>query len=177
MSASIEIELTFLAKYIPPEVLSTTPQQLVDIYIPEQVDFPRLRLRQADNNYEMTKKTLVENDDFSTHHENTILLDQEEYEALTVVSSRKIEKKRFRIACGKHEAEIDVFEGDLEGLVLIDFEFETIEDKAAFKPPGYCLADVTQQQLILGSHLAGKSFEDIKKVLRQFNYEPLYLEL
>lgn len=68
---------------------------------------------------------------------------------------------------------MDVFTGELSGLVLIDFEFQSEEDKAAFTPPSCCLADVTQEDFIAGGQLAGKTYEDIRSDLARFNYSPL----
>lgn len=172
---NLEIELTYLAKRIPPGLLIAKSQQLVDIYIPEETNFPSLRLRKANERYEVTKKVIVNEGDFSTHNEYTIPLQREEYETLSRVSNKRVIKKRFKLKVGDHEAEIDIFEGQLKGLVLIDFEFKTSKDKSAFKPPQFCLADVTQEPFVLGNYLAGKSFADIEQVLEKFKYRPLFL--
>lgn len=46
------------------------------------------------------------------------------------------------------KAELDVFTGKLAGLVLIDFEFDSLDAKASFTPPDFILADVTQEDFI-----------------------------
>ncbi len=174
-NVDLEIELTYLAKQIPVEIMRAVGQELVDIYVPEDVDFPQLRIRKKDSHYEITKKTPFEQGDFSAHYEETILLNEAEYWVLSQVSSKRLEKRRFSSSDGSYTIELDIFQGDLTGLVLIDFEFKTIDDKASFTPPSYCLLDVTQEKLILGSHLAGKSYEDIEPMLEEFGYKPLYL--
>ena len=70
-------------------------------------------------------------------------------------------------------AEIDVFVDGLEGLVLMDFEFNTVEEKSAFKMPGLALADVTQEEFIAGGVLAGKKYNDIALELERFNYQSI----
>jgi adenylate cyclase len=174
-SADLEIELTYLARQIPVDIVSAAGQELVDIYVPEDVDFPQLRIRKKDNQYEITKKSPLKHGDLSAHYEETILLNEAEYQVLSQVSSRKLEKRRFSSSAGSYTIELDIFHGDLTGLVLIDFEFKTMDDKAAFTPPAFCLLDVTQEKLILGSHLAGKSYADIEPMLEEFGYKPLYL--
>jgi CYTH domain-containing protein len=72
-----------------------------------------------------------------------------------------------------HPAEVDIFVGQLEGLVVIDFEFDSEEAKSAFVAPGICLADVTQEMFIAGGKLAGKRYKDIKAELDRFNYSAL----
>ena len=73
------------------------------------------------------------------------------------------------------KAELDVFTGKLAGLVLIDFEFDSLDAKASFTPPDFILADVTQEDFIAGGLLAGKSYEDIAPELARFSYQRLHL--
>jgi len=70
-------------------------------------------------------------------------------------------------------AEVDIFEGTLQGLVMIDFEFDSEENKHAFVIPDFCLADVTQEEWVAGGMLAGKSYEDIEKKLKRFGYQKI----
>ncbi|MDZ4284730.1 MAG: hypothetical protein U1A28_02815 [Patescibacteria group bacterium] len=70
-------------------------------------------------------------------------------------------------------AEFDAFEGELAGLVLVDFEFDTEEEMAAFIIPGFCLADVTQEAGLAGGVLAGRSYGDITVELAEYNYRTL----
>ena len=58
----------------------------------------------------------------------------------------------------------------LDGLVVVDFEFGTEEEKLAFEMPDFCLVEVTQEEFIAGGMLAGKSYEDIKEKLEEFGY-------
>jgi len=37
--------------------------------------------------------------------------------------------------------------------VLVEFEFDTREEKAAFKMPWFCLADVTKEDFVAGAAL------------------------
>ena len=169
--AEIELELTFLAKAIPSEIASVAPVRLVDIYIPDGVEHPELRLRQKGNAYEITKKVPLDGIDFSQHNEFTIPLSQREYQALAATSQRIVEKDRYQVQIGGYPAEVDVFAGALTGLVLIDFEFSSYESKANFLPPSdICLNDVTQLEWLAGGVLAGKSYDDIAANLTQIGY-------
>lgn len=171
-----EHELTYLAANIPPEINEVEPVRLLDVYIPDTLNHAKLRLRKKGDNYEITKKTLVDVNDASSQIEQTIVLTQEEFEALAVVSSKRVEKDRYVVQLAGRTAEIDVFLGDLKGLVLIDFEFDTTEEKDAFIAPDVCLADVTQEDFIAGGELAGKSYADITAELSRFAYEKLLAE-
>ena len=70
-------------------------------------------------------------------------------------------------------AEVDILVDRLKGLVLMDFEFNTVEEKSAFKMPGVALVDVTQEDFIAGGLLAGKTYNDIVLELKRFNYKQI----
>ena len=170
----IELELTYLAKELPKELASAEPTKLVDIYIPEALDVhSRLRLRQKGDRYEITKKIPLQEGDASAHTEYTIPLEALEFDALAPASQKRIVKNRYKVSISGHDAEVDVFEGELKGLVLIDFEFSSEADKAGFTAPACCLADVTQESFVAGGNLAGRSYADIESDLKRFNYVPL----
>jgi CYTH domain-containing protein len=89
------------------------------------------------------------------------VLNSKEFESFSETKSRKVEKTRYFFDHDEITAQFDVSEGDLEGLVVIDFEIDTEEEKDSFKMPEFCLADVTQEKFIAGGVLAGKSYSDI----------------
>jgi hypothetical protein len=68
---------------------------------------------------------------------------------------------------------VDIYFEALEGLAVIDFEFENDEDLEAFTMPSICLADVTQEKMLAGGMLAGKSYQDLRPTLDRYNYRPL----
>jgi CYTH domain-containing protein len=171
----IELELTYLACEIPKELKGATPRKLLDIYIPENADRPFIRLRQKDQRYEITKKRPIDDEDASRQTEQTIPLDQVEFAALSIASQRRVEKDRYEVNIEGHRAEVDIFQGELAGLVLIDFEFETLAGMQAFRPPECCSADVTQERFLAGGQLAGKSYADIEADLKRCNYKRLAL--
>lgn len=167
----LELELTYLAREIPSGVQGSEPTRLVDIYIPADPDIhSRLRLRQKDDSYEATKKIPLSEDDVSSQIEYTIPLEQLEFDALSTVSDKRVVKDRYNITIDGVAAEVDVFRGILEGLVVIDFEFDSELAKESFTPPTECLADVTQEDFIAGGNLAGKSYSDIEHELERFGY-------
>jgi adenylate cyclase len=173
-NTTLELELTFLAARVPGELHHAQGKAMLDIYVPELgVPHPRLRLRQRGDLFEITKKLPVASGDASAHSETTIPLTEAEFEALAPSSSKHVTKTRYNITLDGHDAEVDVFGGDLSGLVLIDFEFATEAEKAHFSPPDVCLADVTQEDFIAGGLLAGKTYADIEPELDRLNYRRL----
>jgi hypothetical protein len=176
MSQQLERERTFLAKELPQEIKTTEPTRIVDIYIPDTPAHSHLRLRQNGKTYEITKKTSVAAGDASEHIEQTIPLTEEEFAVLSRCSAKRVAKDRYRVVIDGILAEIDVFIEDLAGLVLIDFEFDTEDEKDNFIPPSIALADVTQENFIAGGLLAGKTYDTIAPELARFCYKKLNRE-
>lgn len=172
-----ELERTYLAQKIPDNLHEVEPLRLSDIYVPEAgIPQPRLRLRRKGNAFEITKKVPVSEGDASAHNEMTIELSELEFSALALASNRTLVKERYELDIGGYTAEVDVFQEALEGLILIEFEFQTEQERDSFTTPDVCLYDVTQEDFIAGAHLAGKTYVDLEPELARFDYQPLYLD-
>lgn len=177
MATEMEYELTYLVKRLPEEIEGMTGEYLSNTYVPETAKHAYLRLRQRGETYVITKKYLVSDADLSERVEETISLTKEEYEALVTSSTKNDMKWRYKVIIGGRVAEVDVHVGKLKGLVKIDFEFASNEEKAAFVAPEVCLADVTQEEAFAGGYLSGKSYEDIEPVLKKYGYKKLEVRL
>jgi CYTH domain-containing protein/CHAD domain-containing protein len=67
---------------------------------------------------------------------------------------RRIEKARHRIPSGGHVVELDVFAGDLDGLVMAEVEFTSSGEMAAFVPPAWFGREVTDDDGYTNASLA-----------------------
>ena len=173
----IELEKTYLAKKLPENLKSCKFKEIIDVYIPKSSKHPKLRLRKNGDKYELTKKEPVNDGDASHQTEQTIILTATEFNALNEqLEGKKVHKKRYYYDYKGITAEIDIFQEKLKGLVLIDFEFPTLEEKDLFQMPHFCLAEVTQEDFIAGGMICGKTYEDIEDDLRKFKYNKLFLE-
>ena len=63
----------------------------------------------------------------------------------------------------------------LLGLIVIDFEFKSEEEKKSFVMPDFCLVDITQERFIAGGMICGKKYEDIEEELQKLGYDKLFL--
>jgi CYTH domain-containing protein len=115
----IEQEHTYLAERLPDDLDRAEHVDIEDAYIPASDDHPVLRLRRKDDTYRMTKKEPT-GDDKSEQREQTIALTEDEYQALRQAPSKDLRKTRYYYDWNGRTAEIDVFHGDLDGLVLVD---------------------------------------------------------
>ena len=165
-----ELERTYLAKELPADVYDSPTKDMVDIYLPASAVHPHLRIRKSGEKYEITNKQPVTEGDASEQVENTIALTKEEFGDLTVVPGKRVLKKRYLYAHEGRTYEVDVFAGDLTGLVLVDIEFSSVMDKNSFEAPPFCGAEVTQEEFLAGGMLAGQTFESIEESLKQFEY-------
>ncbi len=166
----IELEKTYLAKIVPEGLKDG--KEIIDIYFPKSERHPILRVRKTGDKFEITKKSPVEND-VSVQKEHTIPLTEKEFEELSKLDGKKVSKIRYTYDYNGRTAEIDVFQGALKGLVLVDFEFETEEEKNKFEMPDFCLADITPEEFIAGGMICGKSYEDIEEELEKYDYKKL----
>ena len=169
----IELEKTYLVKEIPVGVSKCEFKEILDIYIPESYPHPVLRIRKKGDKFEITKKTPVNDKDSSEQHEHTIPLTREEFEVLEKSPGKRLRKYRYYYKYDGLVSEVDVFKDELEGLVLVDFEFKSVKDKDTFKIPDFCLAEVTQDATIAGGILAGKKYSDIETVLKKYGYKKI----
>lgn len=169
----LEREKTYLAKFLPADLKTAQSEIIADVYVPETANHPSLRLRHRGDKYEITKKVPIDGKDSTRQNEHTIPLTQEEYRALEKCSKKVFTKRRYYCVIDGYKAEVDVYQGALAGLVVIDFEFTGDAEMQAFKPPAVCLADVSQEAFTAGGKLAGKSYKDIETELKSYGYQPL----
>lgn len=170
----LEIEKTYLAKFIPEELRNSPNKEIIDIYIPDPAaDYPHLRVRKSGDDYTITKKQVVPGEDYSHQTEQTIKLSAGEFDFFRRHSERFTDKCRYYYSFAGMIVEFDVFRGELAGLVVIDFEFKDEEEYKKFQPPEFCLADVTNEDFICGGTLSGKNYSEIEPDLKRFNYKKL----
>ena len=161
-----EFELTYLIKELPLGVKDSPHKEILDIYIPAHAEHTILRIRKSGDTYEITKKQPAHGIDSSHQIENTIPLSREEFADLSVMTGKRIEKTRYYYQENSVTYEVDVFKGDLAGLVVVDVEFKSNEQKDRFVPPTWVLADVAQAKFIAGGVLCGKKYIDIQVYLK-----------
>lgn len=169
----IERELTFLAATLPEGLLDCSNKQITDLYVENGTNHADLRIRQNGDRHEITRKQPVAEGDASTQTEVTIPINATEFASFANTTAKRISKRRYYYNYDGQTAEFDVFEDALDGLVVVDFEFETDAAKAAFVMPDFCLTDITQEKFIAGGVLAGKSYEDITFELDRFGYQAI----
>jgi len=124
----------------------------------------------------LPKKSLAHGTDASHRIEETIKLSESEFRSMEKADGKKVRKIRYYYQYDGHMGELDVFQDDLKGLILADFEFKGTDIKDSHVMPPFCLADVTQSDFTAGGLLAGKSYSDIEEKLKIYGYNKLSFE-
>ena len=163
--ARIERERRYLLRDLPEGVSRADPHlQITDNYITGT----RLRIRKVreprTNKWivKFTQKFAPDPNDLSRTIITNTYLNALEAEVLSVFNSNEIRKNRYRFEFEGRQFGVDMFLGDLFGLVLAEVSFETDEELDNFPKPPFALADVTNDLLFTGGRLCELTFSDVR---------------
>ena len=99
---------------------------------------------------------------------NRILLSPDEYRLLDRLAGDRLRKTRFYQTYRGRVFSIDVFDGDLEGLVLCETEADELEELMSAEPPPYVTQEVTSDPFFEGGNLCRTSRADLLRKLSTF---------
>ncbi len=164
--ARVERERRYLLKDLPEGLTRADPHlQITDNYITGT----RLRIRKVreprSNKWtvKFTQKFAPNPDDLSRTIITNTYLNALEAEVLSsIFNSNEIRKNRYPFEFDGRNFSVDMFLGDLFGLVLAETSFETDEDLDAYPAPPFALADVTNEPLFSGGRLCELTFSDVR---------------
>lgn len=84
-----------------------------------------------------------------------IEISDEQFQALwDLVKANHITKRRFYVPLGTLTAEVDVYGGDLDGLITVEVEFESMGAGEGFEPPEWFGEEVTDDDRFANQSLA-----------------------
>ena len=138
----LEIERKFLVSKLP-ENLEQYPVRIIEQAYLNLTPAVRIRHDQSKDleKYELTYK----GKGLLSHTEYNMPLDSSSYlHLLEKHDGLIIRKKRYMIPVGNYTAELDLFEGDLDGIVLAEVEFPNVQEANSFIPPSWFAKDVTE---------------------------------
>jgi len=168
--AHVERERRYLLEDLPEELNRASPHvQITDNYITGT----RLRLRKVRDpqtnkwTVKLTQKFAPDTEDLSRTIITNIYLNAMEVEMLAVSDANEIRKNRYPFEFAGRKFSVDMFLGDLFGLVLAEVSFDTDEELDNFPRPPFALADVTNNELFTGGKLCQVSFADIREAIKR----------
>ena len=155
--ARVERERRYLLQDLPAGLSRADPHlQITDNYITGT----RLRLRKVRDprtnkwTVKFTQKFAPVAGDFSRTIITNTYLNALEAETLAISDANEIRKNRYPFEHEGKKFAIDMFLGELFGLVLAEISFETDEELESFPTPSFALADVTDNELFTGGRLS-----------------------
>lgn len=173
--ARIERERRYLLPDLPAGLSRASPHlQITDNYITGT----RLRLRKVrdpqTNKWiaKFTQKFASDPTDLSRTLITNTYLNAYEYEVLSVFEANEIRKNRYRFEFNDIKYSIDMFIGDLLGLVLAEVSFAEDKELESFVPPSFALAEVTNNETFSGARLCHLSFENIRAEVKRMGLFP-----
>ena len=164
--AHIERERRYLLEDLPEGLTRASPHvQITDNYITGT----RLRIRKIrepqSNKWtvKFTQKFPPNPTDFSRTMITNTYLTAAESEVLDVFEANEIRKNRYPYEFAGRKFSIDMFLGDLFGLVLAETSFDTDEELDTFARPPFAIEDVTNNELFTGGQLSISTFSEIRE--------------
>ena len=159
----LENELSFLVRELP-DLDAAAKKEIEQDYLSSGPS--PLRLRRIGADHELTKKIDLDPSDMSRKEEITVPLTEDESLKLRPLAVRGLTKTRHYLPLdGGLTAEIDVFSGPLDGLIMAEVEFPDEASRSAFTPPAWFGRDVSQEDWSANSWLAGKTMADVERFL------------
>jgi len=145
----MEIERKFLVIEIP-DLTGVKHDKIVQGYISFS---PESRIRKKGERYFHTQK----GEEMIVREEIENEVSSEQGKALFErVISNLIEKTRYYIPLGKFTAELDIYEGKFKGLVVVEVEFESLDEANSFTPPYWFGQDISENMEYRNKILATK---------------------
>lgn len=164
--ARVERERRYLLQDLPEGLTRADPHlQITDNYITGT----RLRLRKVREprtnkwTVKFTQKFAPDANDLSRTVITNTYLNALEAETLSLFNSNEIRKNRYRFEFDGRQFAIDMFLGDLFGLVMAEVSFDTDEELDSYPKPPFALADVTNDPLFAGGSLCELTFSDVRQ--------------
>jgi len=168
--ARVERERRYLLQDLPEGLTRADPHlQITDNYITGT----RLRLRKVREprtnkwTVKFTQTFAPNPDDLSRTIITNTYLNVLEAETLSVFNTNEIRKNRYYFDFEGRRFSIDMFLGDLFGLVMAEVGFETDEELDNYRPPPFALADVTNIPLFSGGKLSELTFSEVREAIQR----------
>jgi CYTH domain-containing protein len=164
--ARVERERRYLLQDLPAGLTRADPHlQITDNYITGT----RLRLRKVreprTNKWtaKFTQKFAPNAEDLSRTVITNTYLNALEAETLSVFNANEIRKNRYYFEFEGRKFSVDMFLGDLFGLVLAEVSFDRDEDVDRYSKPQFAIADVTDDPLFTGGKLCELTFAEVRQ--------------
>jgi len=146
-----EIERKFLVKSLPENLEQYPHKDIVQGYLAITEDGTEVRLRQKGNKYFQT----IKKGSGKTRFELEIEMTEEQFNLLwEATRGKRVEKTRYEIPHENGIIELDIYRGDLDGLLSAEMEFLSEEESEKFTAPDWLDEEVTDDKRYKNQNLA-----------------------
>jgi CYTH domain-containing protein len=162
--AKIEVERRFLLSNTPDDLNEESYLRIIDRYITDT----RLRLRRVESPageilaLKFGQKYRSPDQDFLSRTMTTLYLNQVEYETLASLNCSTLTKRRYPYIYIGSDVSIDIFDDDLDGLVLLEIQSTDEVDINSIPFPPYAIREVTAEPFFTGGELAQLTKEEFQ---------------
>lgn len=146
----MEIEKKFIPIDLPKDLNQFKHHKIEQAYLNTA---PVVRIRKQDDEYFLTYK----GGGMMAREEYNLPLNEKSYQhLLKKADGNVISKTRYLIPINdrKLTAELDIFEGKFSGMLLVEVEFESVEQADSFQKPDWFGEDVTHDKMYHNSYLS-----------------------
>jgi CYTH domain-containing protein len=146
-----EIERKFIVRSLLFPLDNYSFEDIRQGYLVTCRDGNEARVRQKGDHYFLTIKKGAGLE----RQETEIAISQAQFEKLyQATADERLEKRRYVIQDENDVIEVDIFGGKLEGLMLAEVEFKTVNDSKTYKVPSWFDREVTDDQRFANRNLA-----------------------
>lgn len=146
-----EVECKFLVKSLPENLDQYPHEEISQGYVAITEDGTEVRLRKKGDRYFQT----IKSGGGKIRTETEIEITEDQFNSLwQTTEGRRLEKIRYRISHDDQTIELDVYRGQLEGLISAEIEFDSSEASDQFVPPEWFGKDVTDDRRYKNQNLA-----------------------
>jgi adenylate cyclase len=155
--AAVEIERKFVVDGPPPELSAVPSERIQQGYLAVDSAGVEVRIRRRDGRATLT----VKQGSGLVRGEEEVEIGRRRFDRLwPVTEGRRIVKARHVLPVDGVRLEVDVYGGDLSGLVVAEVEFESVEASEAFVPPEWLGREVTGDDRYANRTLAVEGWPD-----------------
>jgi len=146
-----EIERKFLVKSLPENLEQYPHKDIVQGYLAITEDGTEVRLRKKGKKYFQTVKSGAG----KTRFESEVEITEDQFNTLwEATKGKRVEKTRYEIPHESGTIELDIYHGDLDGLLLAEMEFSSEKDSNEFVTPIWLSEEVTDDKKYKNQNLA-----------------------
>jgi len=167
-----EFERRFLLSALPSDL--SQPRRIHDLYI----EGTRLRLRTIEDmkggvlQRKLGHKRRMEDGDPTAVDHTSLYLNEAEFGVLSSLPGRSLVKVRWLVEANDRSGAVDVFEGELQGLAMLEVDCHTQEEMDAYAPPDWAGEEVSHLDELSGGMLSRLRFEEVESLLNKVATSP-----